>query len=67
MKASDVVDHLSCCFVLPCSLQLYGFSSDRKMSCCVMREGDKLAVYNKGAAEWVLKRCTHQMTAEVGC
>jgi len=44
--------------------QLYGFSSERKMSCCVMREGGKLVVYNKGAAEWVLKRCTSQMTAQ---
>lgn len=33
------------------------------MSACVMKEPEKLIVHNKGAAEWVLKRCSHQFTA----
>jgi hypothetical protein len=36
----------------PCSpalLQLFGFSSERKMSCCVLKEDSCYRVYNKGA------------------
>lgn len=50
----DVLKHVCA----PCPPQLYGFSSERKMSACVMREASRLGVYNKGAAEWVLKRCS---------
>ncbi|KAJ9507543.1 hypothetical protein QJQ45_019083, partial [Haematococcus lacustris] len=44
--------------------QLFGFSSERKMSSCVMRADTKYVVYNKGAAEWVLRKCTTQMGAQ---
>ena len=40
--------------------QLYGFSSARKMASVLLREraaGGNLRLYNKGAAEWVLRRC----------
>ncbi|KAG2501673.1 hypothetical protein HYH03_000176 [Edaphochlamys debaryana] len=39
-------------------IKLYGFSSARKMASVLLREksGD-LKLYNKGAAEWVLRRC----------
>lgn len=42
-----------------CSLctQLYGFSSAKKMASVLIQLPDKLRLYNKGAAEWVLKRC----------
>lgn len=39
-------------------LQLFGFSSAKKMSSCVVRTANSYRVYNKGAAEWVLQRCT---------
>ncbi len=51
--------------VLPCLLyapvclcaQLFGFSSARKMASVLLRQSEgKLRLYNKGAAEWVLKR-----------
>ena len=29
------------------------------MSSAIVKHGDKYRLYNKGAAEWVLKRCTH--------
>ncbi|KXZ55677.1 hypothetical protein GPECTOR_2g1227 [Gonium pectorale] len=43
-------------------VKLYGFSSARKMAGVLLREpsGD-LRLYNKGAAEWVLRRCTGLM------
>lgn len=44
---------------MSCSLQLFGFTSARKMSSCVIKRADNYRLYNKGAAEWVLKRCTH--------
>ncbi len=34
---------------LPPVPQLYGFSSERKMSCCVLQQPDCYRVYNKGA------------------
>ncbi|PNH10333.1 Calcium-transporting ATPase PAT1 [Tetrabaena socialis] len=43
----------------------YGFSSTKKMASILMRESGKLRLYNKGAAEWVLKRCT-QCHTEAG-
>lgn len=39
--------------------QVYGFSSLKKMSSVLVRHKEKLRLYNKGAAEWVLRRCTH--------
>eukprot|EP00198_Chlamydomonas_reinhardtii_P002721 XP_001692057.1 plasma membrane calcium-transporting ATPase [Chlamydomonas reinhardtii] len=41
-------------------IKLYGFSSARKMASVLLREraaGGNLRLYNKGAAEWVLRRC----------
>ncbi|KAG2435667.1 hypothetical protein HXX76_006868 [Chlamydomonas incerta] len=40
-------------------IKLYGFSSARKMASVLLREraSGNLRLYNKGAAEWVLKRC----------
>ncbi|KAG2490086.1 hypothetical protein HYH03_011392 [Edaphochlamys debaryana] len=38
-------------------VKLYGFSSAKKMASVLMRLPDTLRLYNKGAAEWVLKRC----------
>ncbi|KAG2453779.1 hypothetical protein HYH02_001989 [Chlamydomonas schloesseri] len=40
-------------------VKLYGFSSARKMASVLLRERatGNLRLYNKGAAEWVLKRC----------
>ena len=34
------------------------------MSSIVMRQADGYRVYNKGAAEWVLQRCTSMFDAE---
>jgi magnesium-transporting ATPase (P-type) len=59
--------HPGCCVVVslhPRFAQLFGFSSERKMSCCVMRDAGKYTVYNKGAAEWVLQRCSKQLAAD---
>ncbi|GIL92663.1 hypothetical protein Vretimale_19460 [Volvox reticuliferus] len=40
-------------------IKMYGFSSARKMASVLVREPkDVLRLYNKGAAEWVLRRCT---------
>jgi Ca2+-transporting ATPase len=37
--------------------QLYGFSSARKMASVLLKHNSStLRLYNKGAAEWVLKR-----------
>ena len=46
------------------SWQLHGFSSARKMSSAIVKHGDKYRLYNKGAAEWVLKRCTHVLDGQ---
>jgi magnesium-transporting ATPase (P-type) len=44
----------------PCLLQVYGFSSAKKMASCVLDNGDgTLRVLNKGASEWVLDISTH--------
>lgn len=41
-------------------LQVYGFSSARKMASCIVDKGDgTLRLYNKGASEWVLDISTH--------
>ncbi|GLC40623.1 hypothetical protein PLESTM_001094100 [Pleodorina starrii] len=40
-------------------VKMYGFSSARKMASVLMREpSGNLRLYNKGAAEWVLRRST---------
>ncbi|GIL57498.1 hypothetical protein Vafri_12720 [Volvox africanus] len=40
-------------------VKMYGFSSARKMASVLIREPKGvLRLYNKGAAEWVLRRCT---------
>lgn len=41
--------------------QLYGFTSARKMASCLINTGDKYRLYNKGAAEWVIRRCKYLM------
>ncbi|PNW74900.1 hypothetical protein CHLRE_12g505350v5 [Chlamydomonas reinhardtii] len=38
--------------------KMFGFSSSKKMASCSVKFADKFRHYNKGAAEWVLKRCT---------
>ncbi|PNW87451.1 hypothetical protein CHLRE_02g145100v5 [Chlamydomonas reinhardtii] len=44
-------------------VKLYGFSSARKMASVLLREpsSGNLRLYNKGAAEWVLRRCSSLM------
>ncbi|KAG2437196.1 hypothetical protein HXX76_005860 [Chlamydomonas incerta] len=44
-------------------VKLYGFSSARKMASVLLREPGSggLRLHNKGAAEWVLRRCTSLM------
>ncbi|GAX73955.1 hypothetical protein CEUSTIGMA_g1405.t1 [Chlamydomonas eustigma] len=37
--------------------RMFGFSSVKKMSSCVILTDNGYKVYNKGAAEWVLDRC----------
>lgn len=39
-------------------IKVYGFSSLKKMSSAVVRKGVHLRLYNKGAAEMVLPKCT---------
>ncbi|CAK0781476.1 hypothetical protein CVIRNUC_005383 [Coccomyxa viridis] len=41
--------------------QVYNFSSERKMASVLLRHGDGLRLYNKGAAEIVLRRCVSVM------
>ncbi|EFJ50671.1 hypothetical protein VOLCADRAFT_88435 [Volvox carteri f. nagariensis] len=38
--------------------KVFGFSSTKKMASATIKFADKFRHYNKGAAEWVLKRCT---------
>ncbi|EFJ44186.1 calcium-transporting ATPase [Volvox carteri f. nagariensis] len=42
--------------------KIYGFTSAKKMASVLVRLGDKYRLYNKGAAEWVLKRCSRCIT-----
>ncbi|GLC46005.1 ATF/CREB activator [Pleodorina starrii] len=42
--------------------KIYGFSSAKKMASVLVRLSNKYRLYNKGAAEWVLKRCVGCMT-----
>lgn len=40
-------------------LKLYGFSSAKKMASVLVKHNDSMnRLYNKGAAEWVLEKCT---------
>jgi P-type Ca2+ transporter type 2C len=39
-------------------VKLYGFSSEKKMASVLVRGKEGLRLYNKGAAEWVLRKCT---------
>eukprot|EP00891_Asterochloris_glomerata_P007553 jgi/Astpho2/7553/e_gw1.00115.5.1_t len=45
---------------------LYGFSSAQKMASVLMRTPSGLRLYNKGAAEMVLAKCTHVLDT-TGC
>ena len=46
-------------------VQVYGFSSAKKMASCVLDKGDgTLRVLNKGASEWVLDISTHVHEAD---
>eukprot|EP00201_Polytomella_parva_P010509 CAMPEP_0175060112 /NCGR_PEP_ID=MMETSP0052_2-20121109/12814_1 /TAXON_ID=51329 ORGANISM="Polytomella parva, Strain SAG 63-3" /NCGR_SAMPLE_ID=MMETSP0052_2 /ASSEMBLY_ACC=CAM_ASM_000194 /LENGTH=832 /DNA_ID=CAMNT_0016325751 /DNA_START=171 /DNA_END=2665 /DNA_ORIENTATION=- len=51
----------------PHLVQLYGFSSTKKMASVLLRDSNdptrKLTLYNKGAAEWVIQRCSHYIDA----
>ncbi|KXZ55354.1 hypothetical protein GPECTOR_3g484 [Gonium pectorale] len=45
--------------------RVYAFTSERKMSSAVLRmPGGSLRLYNKGAAEWVLRACTAVQAAD---
>ena len=45
-------------------MEVYGFSSAKKMASILIKLDDKLRLYNKGAAEWVLSRCVSQHNAD---
>lgn len=46
-------------------VQVYGFSSDKKMASCFVDKGDgTLRLLNKGASEWVLDVSTHVHEAD---
>lgn len=45
-------------------VKLFGFTSARKMSSVLLKEGSKYRLYNKGAAEWVLRKCTSLVDAQ---
>lgn len=48
----------------PCPpAEVYGFSSERKMASVLVRRNGALRLYNKGAAEMVLTRCTAMVNA----
>ncbi|KAI8473287.1 MAG: plasma membrane calcium ATPase [Monoraphidium minutum] len=46
--------------------EMYGFTSARKMASVLVRKEGRLRLYNKGAAEWVLQRCTRMADAAGG-
>jgi Ca2+-transporting ATPase len=39
-------------------VQVFGFTSDRKMASVLLKTGSRYTLFNKGAADWVLKSCT---------
>ncbi|KAL4450031.1 hypothetical protein ABPG77_010700 [Micractinium sp. CCAP 211/92] len=45
------------------TVEVYGFSSERKMASVLVRRGNVLRLYNKGAAEMVLSRCVASVDA----
>jgi Ca2+-transporting ATPase len=45
------------------TVEVYGFSSERKMASVLVRRNGALRLYNKGAAEMVLTRCTAMVNA----
>ncbi|KAI7841822.1 hypothetical protein COHA_004351 [Chlorella ohadii] len=45
------------------TVEVYGFSSERKMASVLVRRNGALRLYNKGAAEMVLTRCTAMINA----
>lgn len=45
-------------------VQVYGFSSARKMASVMLRHLDGMRLYNKGAAELVLERCSACVDAD---
>ncbi|EFN57544.1 hypothetical protein CHLNCDRAFT_6358, partial [Chlorella variabilis] len=45
------------------TVEVYGFSSERKMASVLVRRHGALRLYNKGAAEMVLSRCTAMVNA----
>ena len=48
-------------------VKVYGFTSERKMASVLVRQPNgTLRLYTKGAADWVLRRCTAAMGPE-GC
>ena len=47
----------------PLLAEVYGFSSERKMASVLVRRHGALRLYNKGAAEMVLSRCTAMVNA----
>jgi Ca2+-transporting ATPase len=46
--------------------EVYGFSSAKKMASVLVEFPDYLRLYNKGAAEWVLKRCSRMVVSGGG-
>ncbi|PNH11294.1 putative calcium-transporting ATPase 5, plasma membrane-type [Tetrabaena socialis] len=46
------------------TFKMFGFSSAKKMASATIKFADKFRHYNKGAAEWVLKRCTSMYDGE---
>lgn len=57
-------DHDACIHGGP-GVQVYGFSSAKKMASVLVNRGDgTLRLYNKGASEWVLDVCTHMHDAD---
>lgn len=47
-------------------VQVYGFSSARKMASIMLKHPDGMRLYNKGAAEMVLDRCGNYVDASGG-
>eukprot|EP00877_Chromochloris_zofingiensis_P010934 jgi/Chrzof1/6094/Cz17g09140.t1 len=45
-------------------VEVYGFSSAKKMASVLVKHGNGYRLYNKGAAEWVLKRCVSHLNEE---
>lgn len=48
----------------PHPAEVYGFSSERKMASVLVRRNGALRLYNKGAAEMVLTKCTSMINQQ---